>query len=251
MTLQRSSELGERGGAASELAGRTSQLGVGLLLGTLAAVVATLPAASRVGTFTANHASLIGLTAAWLAPAVVAARILRPMPPALITVLCGILLCFGPLTLFAGKLWASTHHRPLGAVTFSFMATGLLLGSIAVAARLRSVGPGASNEARRVTRSLLWVAGAASLALGLSRLPGALSDAPFRVGLLDAAALGVLAVAATRWDVSAALNGRLRVVGPAVYAILVAAGALLLRYSADYGVLQREAPVPLAPLLWL
>ena len=253
MTLQRSSELGERGAASepSGLAGRTSQLGVGLLLGTLAAIAGTLPAAARVAMLSANHVSLVGLTAAWLAPVVVAARILRPMPPALITAVCGVLLCFGPLTLFAGKLWAATHHRPLGAVTFSFVATGLLLGSIAVAARLRSVGPSASSQARRVTRTLLWGAVAASLALGLSRLPGALSDAPFRAGLVDGAAIGVLAVAATRWDVSAAVNRTLRVVGPAVYALLVAAGASLLRFSADYGVLQREAPVPLAPLLWL
>ncbi len=254
MTLQRSSELAEQGRAASEpsgLAGRTGQLGAGLLLGTLAAVLGTLPAALRVATLSSNHVSLVGLTAAWLAPVVVAARVLRPAPPALITAVCGVLLCFGPLTLFGGKLWVATHHRPLGAVTFSFVAMGILLGGVAIAARLRGVGPGPASEPRRVTRAVLWAACAASLALALTRLPGALSEATFRAGLLDAAVLGVLAAAATRWDVSAALNGTFRVAGPALYGVLVAAGALLLRYSADYGVLQREAPVPLAPILWL
>ncbi|HEY6557233.1 MAG TPA: hypothetical protein VI072_08165 [Polyangiaceae bacterium] len=250
-------ELGERGEATSEPsgvagAGRTQQLGIGLMLGTLAALLATLPAVLRFSmVLSGSHVSLVGLTAAWLAPAVVAARILRPAPSPLITVSCALLLCFGPLTLFAGKLWAATHHRPLGAVTFSIVATGLLLGSVAVVARLRSVGPRASAEPRRVTRALLGIACAASLALGFSRLPGALSDPTFRAGLLDFTLLVVLGVAATRWDVSAALNRTLRVVGPAAYTVVVATGAVLLRYSVDYAVLQAEAPVPLAPLLWL
>jgi len=254
MTLGRSSEFGE-GGAASDargLAPGTGQLGTGLLLGSAAAILGILPAALRVPEpFALSALGLAGAAAAWLGPVVAAARALRPLPGGLGSVSYGLLLSFGPLVLFAAKLWSATHHRPLGAVTFSLIASGLVLGCVVATAHLRRVGSGPSGEPHRVMRVGLWIACAASLALGASRLPGSLGDAAFRSGLLDALLLLALTVGSTRWDVSAGLNRVFRIAGPVAYTLLVGGAAALLHDSELYAVLQREAPVPLAPLLWL
>ena len=47
----------------------------------------------------------------------------------------GFVLSVGPLTQVAILLHRHTHHRPLGAVTFAFAATAILLGCVLVAWR--------------------------------------------------------------------------------------------------------------------
>lgn len=125
----------------------------GLLVGVALSFVAAL------GGGLAPRALLAGAAGAALVlgPLTAALAVLGPNRGAASAIPAGALVAAGPLALAASVLKTATHHRPLGAVTFALLAALVLLGAIALAARLHE---------RRARGGLWHAAWLASLALG-------------------------------------------------------------------------------------
>lgn len=232
-----------------------AELWRGLLMGSIAAGVAALPAAFR-----ASHAAaslggcwiaLAGSTALLLAPAVGAFRAARPMPRAAATLLVGLLLATGPLVIFARLLKATTHYRPLGGATFAIVATGVLLGCFALSGRL--VAASHSGSRRRVAQRLLVVLAAASALTGLALAAPAVGAGGLRAGIFDGALAVALGLAAALPSASGWLPApRARLAGPVVWLVLVIAGAGVLHFTpAVRAACSARSPVLLGLPGWL
>ncbi len=232
-----------------------AELWRGLLLGSAASVFATLPGAYRAShagaSFIGCWLALAGSTALLLAPAVGAFRAARPMPRAVPTLLVGLLLASGPLVIFARLLKATTHYRPLGGATFAIVAAGVVLGCIAVSGRL--VAAAQAGARQRIAQRLLIVLAAASTLIGLALAAPAVGASGMRAGVFDgvlAVALGLAAALpdATGWLPAA----RARLAGPALWLVLVVAGAAMLHLSpAVRGACTSRAPVLSGLTGWL
>lgn len=120
----------------------------------MAGAVAVLPALVR-----GAGVSAVGLALCSMALAAPLCAGLRRLGGARLAWLgVALLLSFGPLSLLGEWLSRSTHHRPLGAVTFAVCAAAVLAG-VAVCA-WRALGRGNTQKA-------LGVAAALSLLLGI------------------------------------------------------------------------------------
>ena len=171
-----------------------------MLLAGSGSLLVVLPAALRSASAEAPlwgcWMALWGAAALVAAPAAAALQLVKPSRGALASLLLGALLAAGPLTVFAQLIKRFTHHRPLGAVTFVLGALVVVLGGMAVAARLWSLAHAPGRWQR------LWQA----VTLGAVTLPGlwvaltvarTLSEPVVRSGLLDATlALALIALAA-------------------------------------------------------
>jgi hypothetical protein len=217
-----------------------SSVGVSLLLASLGATALVVPAASRAAggevSFVDAWLCLSGGTALLIGPAAAALRIARPVSRAELALPLGLALSAAPLIVFARLLKVSTHHRPLGAVTYAIVALGLILGATAFAARLLAWSGGSRAALRRFAPLLAAAAaGALALLLSLPLLKG------LGAQLLDAA----LAIAL--WVVAAFLALPARVVrtaarvGAALWVAVVVGGLLVPAKSRDKVAL--EAPV--------
>jgi hypothetical protein len=147
---------------------RAAYPGLGFALGTLAAAVAAIPAALRAGFSPAVWITLAGATALLLGPALAGLARARPVTGALFAALTAIGLCAIPLAFLATVLKTTTHHRPLGAVTFAVAAALLIFGAMLATLRLvawtraRPNGPSARLWLRAAV-ALAAIAGSAFL----------------------------------------------------------------------------------------
>jgi hypothetical protein len=107
---------------------------------------------------------LLGLAVAFCAGLL---RMGRPLPGAVALVPLAVLFSAGPLTFLGSLIHANTHHRPLGAATFSVLAVALVLVSMAFAARTRASLNSSDAGKRRFGQVLLVSGLCLSLALGL------------------------------------------------------------------------------------
>ncbi len=244
---------------AATAAGQTNpvfaELWRGLLLGSIAAAVAALPAAWRAAhagaSFIACWIALAGSTALLLAPAVGAFRAARPMPRAVPTLLVGLLLATGPLVIFARLLKATTHYRPLGGATFGIVAAGVVLGCIAISGRL--VAAAQTGARRRVAQRLLVVLAAASTLIGLALVAPAVSASGMRAGVFDGTLAVALGLAAALPGLALRLSAaRARLTGPILWLALALAGAGVLHFSpAVRAACAARSPVLLGLAGWL
>lgn len=133
--------------------------------------------------------------------------------------LVGLGLATAPLYVLAKVLKATTHHRPLGAVTFAFIAVVVTVGAVVVA--LRVVGERWASRRGRVISAGLEIAAAIAVALVLFNL---LRDPATQGGAVDIAfALGSAALLVLlRWPARA--SAVLERVGPWLWAALVISG---------------------------
>jgi hypothetical protein len=150
-----------------------------------------------------------------------------------------------PLALFGGVLKSTTHHRPLGGVTFAVVALCLLAICIGLAFRfsggVRPRAPKSPWQSLFTVACLLSLAGA--LALGTA---GAA-----RTALLDFTALTLASGVATLLKIPAVLERVKLAVVAALWLALVLGAAFSIQSPELARSLTTQAPVLFAPLSWL
>jgi hypothetical protein len=164
----------------------------------------------------------------------------------------GVLLAGLPLLPFAALLKTSTHHRPLGGVTFAVLAGLLVVGLSLVGARLITWAGAQRTQLRALARFgivALAALGAAAILLGL--MQGLKGGNGFRTGIFDALRALGLATLAARIPVPEGLLRRARGFGLAAWIAVVTVGVCLGRAPAMQAELAVRCPVLHWPLLWL
>ncbi len=225
----------------------------GFLAGLLAAALAALPAALRF------ESSLV-----WQAFAVCmagCALVMAPLASALASVrgssrfrsalTVGVLLAAVPLVPFASILKSSTHHRPLGGVTFAVLAGLVIVGFSLVCGRFvtwAAERPPVSSAAR-VALIALAALGTAALLLGL--MQGLKGGDAYQTGFYDALRVLGLATLAARVPLPDAMLRRLRGLGLAAWIAVVTVGLCLDRAPAMQAELAARCPVLHWPLVLL
>lgn len=213
-------------------------LRVGLALGTGLSALAVVPAALRVSGAGAGFAvALLGLWGAatlMVAPVAAGLRLSRPWGAGIRALCGGVLLAAAPLMIFGRVLTVATHHRPLGAVTFTLVGLVLLFACVIVAGRLRTW---ATTRARRLVQLGLYaLAGVTALRFAAPLLA---KDAGFGASVLDAALLALVAGVAAL--APAPTFARRPWVGPLLAVAVVVVGAVV-----GAGPAFSSAPVPRA-----
>ena len=169
------------------------------LFGLPAGALLALPVALRSGTSFGN--GFFVWMAAWgllgLAVALVAGLIRsgRPLPSSVNFVPLGVIIAAGPLAFLGKLLYTNTHHRPLGAATFSILSLLIILAAFAVAARTRRLLGSSNPGKQRFGRILLYGSIAVSLALGLREFIALLASAKTHPAYLAAVLDGLLGLA--------------------------------------------------------
>lgn len=242
--------------AAPALAAPLTQ---GLLLGTVAAAIAAVPGALRAASGGASAALcwvvLCGGGALVLGPVVAALRVAKPWRAGVASIPIGLLLALAPMIVLGRLLKAGTHHRPLGGATFAIVAVGLVLGGVAVAARLiawSALPPG--DRARRLARpalaALLAIALLAALALARAAFGG--GSASIGGGVVDGVLALALGGAAATLRVPAGLARAARIAGPVLWLVVAVAGPVAGRAApAAQSATVARAPVLVGPAAWL
>lgn len=210
---------------------------IGLFAGTLAALLAALPASLRVERSVAVFALLAGAAATLLGPLGGGLCAARPLPGPARAALLGLGLSTLPLSVLGAGLKTATHHRPLGAVVFALLGALVVVSCVLFSARLWS--PRWSWMVGGVS-----VAGPVMVALRLASAPDA-SHAVFD------AALGLGALAVLLW---LTWPDRLRAVARRaavpLWALVVATGIWLGRAPTMDQALS-ASPSLAAPLGWV
>lgn len=225
----------------------------GLLLGTLVALICTLPAAARAASGGASPVVcwviLCGGTALVLGPVVAALRVSRPWPAAAASVPLGLVLALAPLIVFGRVIKAGTHHRPLGGATYAIVAVGLVLGAIAVSARLIALAR-SQRWARAAVTALAVLCALAGLAMARGAF-GAGSGG-VGIGVVDGAIALVLAGGAALLRVPAPIARVARIAGPVLWLAVAIAGPVAGRaVPAARSATLEQAPVLAGPGAWL
>ncbi|MGC4091840.1 MAG: hypothetical protein QM756_28945 [Polyangiaceae bacterium] len=209
------------------------------LAGLLCAALVTLRGALGAGGF----CIVAGASALVLAPLMASLVPLHAVGRGAGALVCGFMLSCWPLSVLASALKATTHHRPLGAVTFGCLALVVVVGAIAIA--LRSIayesGPRWGVLARIVMVASLL--SALSLLLPLLRAPDA------RGGLFDVSLLVGSGAALTlvRWPEALRVQGAR--LGPWLWAGLVIVGLVSSRGAAQ-ALATAATPALSAPFGW-
>jgi hypothetical protein len=213
----------------------------GLVIGTAAAALSSLPALIRLlqaGAPVLALLALIGGVALVLAPLVALARQARPFPGPLLACLVGAGSSLPVLFVLGRLIEQKTHHRPLGAATFAVLALIVVLGAAIVTGRALSLA-----SARRPA----WIALAVVAGLAVLMAAQAFTGAgPFRASLVDGLVVGLVAVLAIALPISPTRERRLDVMALPLWGLLALAGIVLSRTTAG-GVVGELAPV-LSPL---
>ena len=229
------------------------RLGESLLLGTGAAIVASLPAAVRISSagpsFLGAWLACAALTALPLAVAVGVGRTARRAwlelaegdgRPIAVGVAIWVALCLPAFAILGSVLRTVTHHRALGGVTFAILAIALAV--VAAITAWRVVTFALDLLARRPLRRVPMLSAALILfALVLATPAGrtlpttglgiaALSPAA-RAALVDGGLALVAAVLAVAVDIAPEWRKRFAMAGGPVLALLVAAGGLCMAQS--------------------
>jgi len=222
---------------------------VGFALGLVAAAVLATVATLRATDSTVSRAwvwiGVWGALAAVLGPLGAAVRSARPLPLGAWCIPVGIALALAPLGLFARILKATTHHRPLGAVTFAIISIGVVLGAIAFSARvITELAARRNSPSFRTVRALSVIAAAllalAGCAVAFRALAG---DAELRPLAVDTVLL-LVAVAAVGWfRLPAARVERVRPLVFLAWAVAVAAAIIALRRPEVAQMIAASAPV--------
>jgi hypothetical protein len=221
-----------------------------LAVSTLAALVSAVPALPRVGAQGANVAfgllALWGGTALVLGPALVLAGAAQGGVAGYRAPLLGLALAAAPLAVLAESLKQGTHHRPLGAATFTILALLTIAGAMLVAWRLLHFAESRSSTLGRVVGGAILLAATASVGLVLVR---ALGSPPLVPHVLDglravaAAALGHLLLRLPK-VISVA-----RRVGVPLWVLVVVAGVFA-NSGATALAVRSAVPVLGGPLAW-
>jgi hypothetical protein len=226
----------------------------GFLAGLFAAALAAWPAALRFESGLVWQAFLVLLAGAALIMAPLSAALAAAGPPGRFTraLTLGALVAALPLVPLATALKTSTHHRPLGGVTFAVVAGALIVASTLLSARLITWAgdqPSSLRTLARIAIVALTALGAVALLRGL--VHGLQGDPAFRTGFFDALrALGLATLAA--WlPLPAAFVRRARGFGLAVWIAVVTVGVCLGRAPTMQAEIAERCPVLHWPLLWL
>jgi len=224
------------------------------LAGLLAAVLAAWPAALRFEPHLFWQAFVVLLAGAALIMAPLSVALASAGPPNLFTrsLTVGALLSAVPLLPFAAMLKTSTHHRPLGGVTFAVIAGFVIAGATLISARLITWAGEQSSLRRTFARVAVVAAtalGAASVLLGL--IHGLAADPAFGTGFFDALRVLGLATLAAWVPLPPGVLRRVRGFGLAAWIAVVTVGVCLGRAPAMQAELAQHCPVLHWPLLWL
>lgn len=230
---------------------RSLGAGAALALGAVAAAIAALPDVRRVsaGGLSPGLAwiALTGNAALVLGPLLVAARALRGDGRRVQPVLLGAALAALPLAMLGQLLKVGTHHRPLGAATFGFLALGVVLGCILVTVRAVEWASREPSWPRRIVARLLVLAAGISLCVPLLR---AMSAEGYNHGVLDALRVLVLGALAFRALDVERVRTLAKRAGVLAWVLLVLAGLIAGRGAMRSAVRER-APVLGGPVAWL
>jgi hypothetical protein len=229
---------------------RASEVGATLAVGALTAAVAALPDVRRVAEGVSPCVVWLGLTggtALVLGPLLVLARAARTSAPFLRASLIGVALAAMPVMVLGEVLKVQTHHRPLGAATFGFLALALVAGSVLVALRLLAWGAGASERTQRLALRFLRVLAATSLTLVVLRATAAEA---YGRDVLDVLRVVVLALLASRALDAPRVVALARRAGVAAWVVLVLVGLFSARGEVGAKIRER-APVLGGPAAWL
>jgi hypothetical protein len=226
----------------------------GFLAGLLAAALAAWPAATRFEPKLVWQAFLILFGGSALVMAPLSAALATAGRPERFTraLTVGALASAVPLVPFAAMLKTSTHHRPLGGVTFAVVAGVVIIAATLVSARLITwAGEQRSLQrlAARVAVVALTALGAAAVLLGL--VHGLKGDPAFGTGFFDALRVLGLATLAAWLPVPAGVLRRARGFGLAAWIAVVTVGVCLGRAPSMQAELAARCPVLHWPLLWL
>lgn len=224
------------------------------LAGLFAAALAALPAALRFQSGLRWQAFVVCLSGCALVMAPLAAALASSSATGKFksALTAGILLAALPLLPFAALLRTTTHHRPLGGVTFAVIAGLSLLGLSLLGARLLTWAGAQHGTLRTVARVGSWVVfglGFSAILLGLLR--GLQAGDAYRTGLFDALRVLGLATLAARVRLPDALLRRLRGLGLAAWIAVVTLGVCFGRAPAMQAELATRCPVLHWPLVWL
>jgi hypothetical protein len=191
--------------------------------------------------------ALTGNTALVLGPLLAAARSLRNEVVKVRPWLLGAALATLPLAGLGQVLKLQTHHRPLGAATFGFLALGVVLGCILVTVRVVAWASSDVTWPRRLVGRLLVLVAGVSLCVPLLR---ASSAEGYNHGVLDAFRVLVLAALAFRALDVDRVRALARRAGVWAWVLLVLAGLVAGRGAVRAAVRER-APVLGGPVAWL
>lgn len=226
----------------------------GFLVGLAAAAVAAWPAARRFepnlvwqafAVCTAGCAFVMAPLSAALSGASPTSRFRQALT-------LGVLLAAVPLLPFAALLKTSTHHRPLGGVTFAVVAGLTVVGLSLFGGRLITWAGAQRAPVRALARFgivALAALGAAAVLLGL--IQGLRGGGAFLAGIFDALRVLGLATLAARVPVPEGLLRRARGFGLAAWIAVVTVGVCLGRAPAMQAELAARCSVLHWPLLWL
>jgi len=226
---------------------------VGFLAGLMASPLAALPAALRFESGLVWQAFAVcvagcALVMAPLSAALASARGTSRFRSALTV---GVLLAAVPLLPLASILKTSTHHRPLGGVTFAVLAALAIVGLSLVCGRLVTWA-GEQRPMRGAPRVVLVVLAAMGTAALLFGLVQALKGGDaYRTGAFDALRVLGLATLAARAPLPDTLLRRLRGLGLAAWIAVVTVGLCLGRTSAMQAESAARCPVLYWPLVLL
>jgi hypothetical protein len=229
---------------------RAPDVGATLAVGALTAALAALPDVRRVAEGVSPGVVWLGLTggtALVLGPLLVLARAARTSAPVLRASLIGVALASTPVMVLAEVLKVQTHHRPLGAATFGFVALAMVAGAVLVALRLLAWSTGASERSQRLALRFLRVLAATSLTLVVLR--AAAAEAYSR-DVLDVLRVVVLALLASRALDVPRVVALARRAGVAAWVVLVLVGLFSGRGEVEAKIRER-APVLGGPAAWL
>jgi hypothetical protein len=160
-----------------------------------------------------------------------------------VAVLWALLLAAAPLTVLGGVLHATTHHRPLGAVTFALLGAGAIAGAILLVRRCQRsslpVWHGCRIAAALSGLSTLWQVRALPAPYG-----GSLVDALWGVALIA----GVIALSAAGRPLAMALSQRAVITMGVLWLSVGLAGVVLV--SSELPTLLARAPLVVGLLAW-
>jgi hypothetical protein len=222
-------------------------LGSGLLAATIAScLIGLVPAFSSSGSTFSNWLIAAGSVALLVGPAALGLGSRGSWRKPAFWIGCGLALPLVPLMLLGGLLKTATHHRPLGAATFAFIACAVVAGSVVFCWRAQTLTDRLSGPRGGLIRSV--VGGAALLSGGwvLLRLVQLASSSNFVLALAELA-LSLLALwVASHPKTQQRLANVPSLVGIAAWLSMVLAAALV-AMSLD----PQLAGTPSTAVLWL
>ncbi len=226
----------------------------GFLSGLIAAALAALPAAWRFesGLVWQAFAGCMAGCALVMAPLSAALAGAASVSKFRTSLTLGVLLAAAPLLPFATVLKTTTHHRPLGGVTFAVIAGLLIIGLSLICSRVVTWAGVQRTRLGAFARVLLVVfaaLGTAAVLLGL--VQGLKGGAAYQTGFYDALRVLGLATLAARVRLPETLLRRVRGLGLAAWVTVVTVGVCLGRAPAIQAELASRCPVLHWPLVWL